>query len=335
MKRILKTFLVAVLTILIVSQSSLEIRATESMSDKVASGSERASQSNVEEEGMTPISGKDVNDGTYDVKVESSSAMFNITKATLNVKEGKMTSVITLSGKGYLKLFMGKGEEAVKKDETAFSKYLEDETGAYTYEIPVESLDKGLQCTGFSKRKEKWYDHEILFRADSLPHGAIKTSASKAHKKLPIEKVKLDDGAYTIKVQLKGGSGRASIDSPAKVTVKDKEATAIIKWSSANYDYMIVNGKKYKTINKKGNSQFEIPIVAFNEEMTVIGDTTAMSKPHEIEYTLKFDLNSAQVVEERSSYTKGLLTIGALCFVAVLVGSVMVIISKMRKKKDE
>lgn len=31
------------------------------------------------------------------------------------------------------------------------------------------------------------------------------------------------------------------------------------------------------------------PVAAFDTELTVIGDTTAMSTPHEIEYTLNFD----------------------------------------------
>lgn len=51
---------------------------------------------------------------------------------------------------------------------------------------------------------------------------------------------------------------------------------------------MIVDGEKYLPINSDGNSVFEIPVSAFDEPMTVIGDTVAMSKPHEIEYTLTF-----------------------------------------------
>ena len=39
-------------------------------------------------------------------------------------------------------------------------------------------------------------------------------------------------------------------------------------------------------------STFEIPVAAFDTDLTVIGDTTAMSTPHEIEYTLNFSSES-------------------------------------------
>ena len=45
---------------------------------------------------------------------------------------------------------------------------------------------------------------------------------------------------------------------------------------------------KYLPVNEDGNSVFEIPVASLDEPMTVIGDTVAMSKPHEIEYTITF-----------------------------------------------
>ncbi len=64
---------------------------------------------------------------------------------------------------------------------------------------------------------------------------------------------------------------------------------------SPNYDYMIVDGQKYMPVNTDGNSVFEIP-VKLDTPMQVIGDTVAMSKPHEIEYTLTFHSDSATEV---------------------------------------
>ena len=49
------------------------------------------------------------------------------------------------------------------------------------------------------------------------------------------------------------------------------------------------DGEKYLPVNTEGNSQFEIPVKYFDKPMDVIADTTAMSEPHEIEYTLTFD----------------------------------------------
>ena len=97
-----------------------------------------------------------------------------------------------------------------------------------------------------------------------------------------------EDGEYTVEVTLEGGSGKATVDSQAKVTVKDGVAYATITWSSTHYDYMIVNGEKYLNENEGGNSTFTFPIDGIPCRMDVIGDTTAMSTPHEIDYTLTF-----------------------------------------------
>ena len=96
------------------------------------------------------------------------------------------------------------------------------------------------------------------------------------------------DGTYQMEVELLGGSGRASVTSPAKVEIKDGKAVATLEWSSPNYDYMVVNGEKYLPVNTEGNSVFQIPVEAFDQDIVVIADTVAMSTPHEIEYTLNF-----------------------------------------------
>lgn len=105
----------------------------------------------------------------------------------------------------------------------------------------------------------------------------------------------LDDGEYRIEVSLEGGSGRASVASPAVMVVKDGKAYAQIEWKSSYYDYMIIEDEKLFPINTDGNSIFEIPILTMDSPMEVIADTTAMSVPHEISYTLTFDSDSVTV----------------------------------------
>ena len=101
--------------------------------------------------------------------------------------------------------------------------------------------------------------------------------------------VTYSDGTYTCEVTLEGGSGRATVESPAALTVADGKMTAAIVWSSPNYDYMLVDGEKYLPTNTDGNSTFEIPVAALDTALDVTADTVAMSTPHEIEYTLTFD----------------------------------------------
>lgn len=96
------------------------------------------------------------------------------------------------------------------------------------------------------------------------------------------------DGSYTAEVTLEGGSGRASVQSPALLTVENGSYTAEIIWSSDKYDYMLVEGDKYLPVKIEGGSTFEIPVAGLDVPLEVVADTTAMSEPHEITYTLTF-----------------------------------------------
>ena len=65
--------------------------------------------------------------------------------------------------------------------------------------------------------------------------------------------------------------------------------TLTVVWSSSNYDLMVVDGVEYKPVNTEGNSTFEIPVTSIDEDLPLQAETTAMSEPHMIDYTLHFD----------------------------------------------
>ena len=98
----------------------------------------------------------------------------------------------------------------------------------------------------------------------------------------------VEDGSYQVDVSLEGGSGKATVTSPCTVTVENGQATALIEWSSPNYDLMTVDGTDYQPVNTEGNSQFEIPIPSLDCTLDVSAETTAMSQAHTIDYTLTF-----------------------------------------------
>lgn len=267
--------------------TSTKTDVTNTAAAQVATKEEMSEQKEVVEEGMEPISGEQVKDGKYDITVDSSSNMFHITSCKLTVKDGSMTAAMTMSGTGYLYVFMGTGEQAVQAKESDYIPFEETNNGEHIFTVPVEALDKGISCTAFSKNKKKWYDRTLLFRADSLPTDALSESV-----RTTPESLNLQDGTYTVNVELSGGSGRASVESPAEMTVKDGSVTARMIWSSPNYDYMKVDGVQYNPVNTDGNATFDIPVTVFDYKMSVLADTTAMSTPHEIEYFLYFDSSS-------------------------------------------
>ena len=117
-----------------------------------------------------PITADKVADGTYPITVDSSSNMFRIVDAQLIVE-----NVMTLSGTGYGKLFMGTGDEAAAASEADFIPYVENAEGKYTYDVPVEALDEDTACAAWSIKRERWYDRTLVFesagvdlRADAL-----------------------------------------------------------------------------------------------------------------------------------------------------------------------
>lgn len=242
-------------------------------------------------------------DGVYTAEFDTDSNMFHVNEAndgkgTLTVKDGKMTIHVSLVSKSIVNLFVGTAEDAQKEgaeilepttDEVTYSDGYKEEV--FGFDIPVPALDEEFDCALLGK-KGKWYDHKVSV-SDPVPaeETAEKEEASAG---TTVEELKLEDGNYTAEVTLEGGSGKATVESPAKLEIKDGKAIAELIWSSPNYDYMIVDGEKYEMTNTEGNSTFEIPVAAFDTALAVKADTVAMSEPHEIDYTLQFDSASIE-----------------------------------------
>ena len=260
-----------------------ESSTAEKTSLAVASGDDVIEANTVGFEGMEPVLADSVKAGEYDIAVDSSSSMFKIAACKLTVSDGKMTAAITIGSKSYEYLFAGTAEQAAQADKSQFIAPQETDSGC-VFTFPVEALDKEIDCAAFSRKKQLWYARKLVFRADSLPEDVLPQQ-----EKVTAESLGLADGEYTVEVKLEGGSGRASVQSPAKLTVSGGKATAEIIWSSNKYDYMIVDGEKYEPTDTAEFSVFEIPVTAFDRKLRIAADTTAMSTPHEIEYTLYFD----------------------------------------------
>lgn len=252
-------------------------------------------------------------DGIYSAKFDTDSSMFHVNESkeglgTLTVKDGEMTIHVSLASKGILNLFPGIAEDAQKEgaqllepttDKVTYSDGYEEEV--YGFDIPVPVLDEEFDVALIGK-KGKWYDHKVSVSdpqriEDMESPGEGKAEAGSSDEGVTAKELGIEDGIYEAEVTLKGGSGKSTVESPAVLTVKDQEVTAVIVWSSPNYDYMLVNDEKYTMTNTEGNSTFEIPVEAFDCELLVVADTVAMSEPHEIEYTLQFDSESLKVTK--------------------------------------
>ena len=240
-------------------------------------------------------------DGVYTAEFSTDSSMFHVSEAcdgkgTLTVKDGVMTIHISLGSKKILNLYPGLAEDAAKEgavllepttDTVTYSDGMTEEVYGFDVPVPVIGEEFDLALIG---TKGKWYDHKV-----KVSDPVAEDSREAANGSYDMSA--LADGTYTIELIMEGGSGRASIQSPAQITVTDGAATATLEWSSPNYDYMLVNGEKYLPVNTEGNSVFEVPVEALDAHLTMIGDTVAMSTPHEVEYTVTFHSETLESAE--------------------------------------
>ena len=239
-----------------------------------------------ESESETPAAEAALPDGVYTADFNTDSSMFHANescdgKGTLTVADGRMTMHVSLQSKKIVNLYLGMAADAADHeadwlqpttDTVTYSDGTSEEV--YGFDIPVAAVDADFQLAILGT-KGTWYDHTVsVANAEPADETAAEAPA---------------DGTYTCAVTLEGGSGRATVESPAALTVADGAMTATIVWSSPNYDYMLIDGEKYLPINTEDNSTFEIPVAALDTALAVTADTVAMSTPHEIDYTLTFD----------------------------------------------
>ena len=245
-------------------------------------------------------------DGTYVATFTTDNPMFHVNEANqdkgiLTVENGNMTIHVSLQSKKIVNLYPGTAEDAQKDgaellepttDTVTYSDGFTDEV--YGFDVPVPALDEEFDLALLGT-KGNWYDHKVVVsdpvEGDDI--SAVIGDSAGAQAATPSE-LGISDGEHTVEVTLDGGTGRASVDSPAQIRIKGDECIAVITWSSPHYDYMIVDGQRYEPVNNEGNSVFEIPVPYFDKAVKVIADTTAMSEPHEIEYTLTFDSASVK-----------------------------------------
>ncbi|MBQ3380041.1 MAG: iron transporter [Clostridia bacterium] len=236
-------------------------------------------------------------DGVYTADFDTDSSMFHVNEAcggkgTLTVENGDMTIHISLVSKRIVTLYQGTKEEAANDeaglimptlDEVTYSDGTSEEV--YGFDLPVPVLDEEFDCAILGASGD-WYDHKVKVSNPEAISGEVSGDA-------------LSDGEYTIDVVLDGGSGKASVESPAALFVNEGKAQALIIMSSPHYEYMTLNDTQYDPVNEEGNSAFMIPFEPDGEgNMAVSALTTAMSEPHLIDYTLHFDMSTIKAKGE-------------------------------------
>ncbi len=105
----------------------------------------------------------------------------------------------------------------------------------------------------------------------------------------------LKDGEYgsgDFSFSWEGGTGTHGLNITCdKISVESGQAWAYVTFSSGKWIYLKASGNQYDPVDQGSDyTTFKIP-VQLNANNKVVGCTTAMSKPYEIEYTLYFGMD--------------------------------------------
>lgn len=276
MERFGKLTAVVLAMLLLAGCGASQPQTAETAAVTTAAPVETAAATEAEETLEAPAAGAVLADGVYIADFETDSGMFKANEAcdgkgTLTVSGGQMTLHVSLASKNIVNLYVGTAEQAQQEgavwleptvDTVTYSDGLSEEV--YGFDVPVEVVGQEFDLALIGK-KGVWYDHKVSVQ-NPVPQ----------------------EGSYVCDVALEGGSGRTTVESPAVIVSDGETLTATIVWSSPNYEYMLVDGVQYDPVQEEGNSTFRIPVV-LGQEMAVSASTVAMSQPHLIDYTLRFD----------------------------------------------
>ncbi|MDD6881369.1 MAG: hypothetical protein PUE18_07335 [Firmicutes bacterium] len=279
-------------------------------------------------------------DGTYSVDVATGTNMFKVVDCKLVVDGDKVSALVTLSSNGYDYLYVGTKKEAAAASQSTWSKWIKEIPAEgntqrmYKIEMTKDALGNGLAMAAHSTKNNNWYDRNLTFDLSSLKIYSIGNNVDDAINNVVTDKTPSDnnsagntnnsnntltqnqikdklqsvdsssvvkDGTYTPSFGFEGGSGRATI-ACNKVVVKNGKATATIVFSSPNFTWVKTGGKTYYNENKGGNSTFTIP-VTLNGKTAISAETTAMSQPHVVDYTLYCFIDGTKVTTKNNTST--------------------------------
>ena len=106
-------------------------------------------------------------DGTYQVNAEAGGKMFRVTDCVMTVKNGQMTAAVTLSGRGYNRIYLGDVNNASDDEKNWI---LPDSLLAeqYTFQIPVEKLDEVMTIAVHTTKSNKWDTRTLTFHSEGM-----------------------------------------------------------------------------------------------------------------------------------------------------------------------
>lgn len=248
-----------------------------------------------------------IDGASYKVEATSNSGMFNITNCVLTNNNGKMTAVITLSGKSYSHLYIGNEEDAKKASANNFEgciPFVINAEGQYTYTIPVEQLNTPLEIWAFSTVSKKWYKRIITFKSEGMQFQGLKEGTYEYVKDATdqVYTVTTDPGKFSV---TEATLSKTAEGMKAKVTLKGTGYDVL--YLGSDEDAKKDDGKNWiipcETKGEGENQQyvFEIPVSALNTSIPIATHGTKSKKWFNHTITFNFNTNTVDAGEDQSN----------------------------------
>ena len=106
-------------------------------------------------------------DGIYSAETKTDSGLLRFSNCRLTITDGEMTALLTATNNNFDYIYLGAAADA-NANQDDWIPAVPDDNDAYTYEIPVASLDNTLQIATYSAKKKLWYDRELTIDSQTL-----------------------------------------------------------------------------------------------------------------------------------------------------------------------
>ena len=85
----------------------------------------------------------------------------------MTIVNGEMTALLTAKNNNFDYIYLGPAADA-NADPDGWIRAEQNADGAYTYTIPIASLDNTIQIATYSAKKKLWYDREMTIDSQTL-----------------------------------------------------------------------------------------------------------------------------------------------------------------------
>lgn len=106
-------------------------------------------------------------DGIYSVEVTTDSALLVITDATIKIKSGKITAVLTAEDSAYAYLYLGFAKNA-RTDENGWIPIQLNADGSASYVLQLPAIGVDIPIATYSEKRKMWYDRTLYLVGDTL-----------------------------------------------------------------------------------------------------------------------------------------------------------------------